>query len=91
MTFGGDYLYVFPSFVALVHKNPLYIECTIYSRNITLVYVKVQQIATKTIRPWFPMLHQAPLPLSRTNLFFIWLMCLLTVHAHRMGTRNVPI
>jgi hypothetical protein len=43
MTFGGDYsgLYVFPSFVALVNKNPLYVECTRYSRNILLIYVKV--------------------------------------------------
>ncbi len=34
MTFGGDYsrLYIFPSFVALVHKNPSYVKCTRYTR-----------------------------------------------------------
>ncbi len=32
----------FPSFVALVvHKNPSYVECTRYSRNILLIYVQV--------------------------------------------------
>jgi hypothetical protein len=36
MTFGGDYsrLYDFPSFVDLVYKNLLHIECTRYSCNI---------------------------------------------------------
>ena len=43
MTFVGDYsaLYIFPSFVALLHKNPLYVECTSYSHNISLIYVQV--------------------------------------------------
>jgi hypothetical protein len=33
MTFGGDYsgLYVFPSFLVLVHKNLSYLKCTRYS------------------------------------------------------------
>ncbi len=31
----------FPFFVALVHKNPLYVDCTGCSRNILLIYVKV--------------------------------------------------
>jgi hypothetical protein len=30
------------SFVALVHKNPSYVECTRYCRNILPVYVKLQ-------------------------------------------------
>jgi hypothetical protein len=32
---------LFPSFVALIHKNLLYVECTRYSRNIMLIYVQV--------------------------------------------------
>ncbi len=48
-------------------------------------------MATNTIWPWFPMLHQALPPPRWTNLLFTWFMCLLTVHAHRMGTWNVPI
>ena len=48
-------------------------------------------MARNTIQPWFPMLHQAPPPPRWTNLLFIWLMCLPTVHAHWMGTWNVPI
>ncbi len=48
-------------------------------------------MATSTIWPWFLMLHQALPPPRWTNLSFIWLMCLLTVHVHRMGTWNVPI
>ena len=71
----------FPSFVALVHKNPSYIECTRFSCNILLIYLEV----------WFPILHQAPPPPRWTNLSFIWLMCLLTAHVHSMGTLNVPI
>ena len=30
--------------VAPVHKNPSYVECTIYIRNISLIYVKVQYV-----------------------------------------------
>ncbi len=43
MTFGGDYsgLCIFPSFIALVHENPSFVECTRYSRNISLIYIKV--------------------------------------------------
>jgi hypothetical protein len=33
--------------VALVHKNPLYIECTRYSHNILLIYGKEQWRAPK--------------------------------------------
>ncbi len=44
MTFGGDYsgLMFFPSFLALVHKNPLYVQCTRYSCNISLIYIKIR-------------------------------------------------
>jgi hypothetical protein len=48
-------------------------------------------MARNTIWQWFPMPHQAPLPPRWTNLLFICLMCLSTMHAHRMGTWNVPI
>ncbi len=43
MTFGEDYsgLYIFPSFVALVHKYPLYVESTRYSCNLSLIYEQV--------------------------------------------------
>ncbi len=45
MTFGGQGitmgLTVSPSLVALVHKNLLYVECTRFSRNISLIYVQV--------------------------------------------------
>ncbi len=81
----------FPSFAAQIHKNPLYIECTRYSCNKLLIYVQVLQMARKTIQPWFPMLHQAPPPPRCTNISCIWLMWLLTMHEHRMGTWNVPI
>jgi hypothetical protein len=42
MTFRGDHsgISFFPSFVALVHKNPSYVECTRYIYNTLLVYVK---------------------------------------------------
>ncbi len=43
-------------------------------------------MATNTIRPWFPMLHQAPPPRMWMNILFIWHTCLMTVHAHRMAT-----
>jgi hypothetical protein len=33
---------IFPCIVAQVHKNPSYIECTIYSRNISLIYAEPQ-------------------------------------------------
>jgi hypothetical protein len=33
---------IFPSFIALVHKNLLYVECTRYNCNILLIYVQVQ-------------------------------------------------
>jgi hypothetical protein len=32
----------FPYVIALVRKNPSYIECTRYSRNILLIFIKVQ-------------------------------------------------
>jgi hypothetical protein len=44
MSFKGDStdgFTFFSSFVALVHKNPPYVECTRYSCNISLIYVKV--------------------------------------------------
>ncbi len=83
----------FPSFVALVHKYLSYVECTRYSCNIPLIYIKIKvwQMATNTIQPWFLMLHQALLNPRLTNLSFIWLMCLPTMHAHRMGNWNVLI
>ncbi len=92
MTFGGDYsgLYVFPTFVALAHNYLSYIECTRYSCNIMLIYIQVLWPETQ-FDHGFWMLHQAPPPPGWTNLSFIWLMCLLTVHAHRMGTWNNPI
>ncbi len=34
--------YIFPYIVGLVCKNPLYVECNRYSRNILLIYNKVQ-------------------------------------------------
>ncbi len=47
-------------------------------------------MATKTIQPWFPMLHQTPPPPRWTNLLFMWLMCLSTVHAHRLEFEVSP-
>jgi hypothetical protein len=56
MTFGGDYsrLYAFfPSFLALVHKNPSYIQCTRYSCNILLIYEKNHRWPQKQINHSF--------------------------------------
>ncbi len=50
--------------------------------------VKSAKGPTNTIQPWWPMLHQAPLPPRWTNLLLV---CLPSMHAHRMGTWNVPI
>ncbi len=47
-------------------------------------------MARNTIWPGFPMLHQALPPPRWTNLLFIKLVCVSTVHVHRMGTWNVP-
>jgi hypothetical protein len=33
----------FSSFVARVHKNPLYVECTRYSCNALLIYIQVMR------------------------------------------------
>jgi hypothetical protein len=75
----------------LVYKHPSYIECTRYSCNILLLYVKVRLMSSNTIWPWFPMFHQAPPPPRWTNLSFILLTSLPIMHAHRMGAWNVPI
>ncbi len=76
--------------VALVHKNPLYVECTRYSCNILLIYLKYAW-ARKHNSTMVLILHLAPLPQRWTKILFLWLMCLPTVHGRRMATWNIPI
>ncbi len=41
---------IFPTIVAPVHKNQSCVECTIYSRDISLIYVKVRFVYVE-VRP----------------------------------------
>ncbi len=70
--------------IALVHKNPLYVEYTRYSGNILLIYFndKAHKHNSTIVSDASPG-TAAP----KMNEYVVHMaMCLLTVHAHRMAT-----
>ncbi len=85
-----QFFHVYVSLPYLVHKNRSYVEYH-YIANLRKSTIGMLGSGQNTIRPWFPMLHQAPLTPRWTNHSFIQRRCLPTVHVHRMFTSNVPI